>query len=93
MAGPERVEVLLVAVNAVPVLVRKTGAVAAVQLLDYGDDSRQPSRWGNPFTTSTRLETAENPPNVWTLKRVRHAERAGEAYKPRSSGPREKGVI
>jgi hypothetical protein len=40
MAGLERVLALLEARNAVPVRVRKTKAIAAIQLLAYGDDTR-----------------------------------------------------
>ena len=40
MAGLERVRVLLEAANAVPVLARKTKAIAAIQLLEFGNDER-----------------------------------------------------
>jgi hypothetical protein len=52
---------------------RKTGHIVEIQLLEYGDDSRLPGKWGNPQATSTRAESDDNPPNVWTLKKVRTA--------------------
>jgi hypothetical protein len=48
IAGPERVRQLLAAPNAVAVRKRKTGAIVAIQLLDFGDNLRLPSRYGNP---------------------------------------------
>jgi len=49
----------------------KTGRFAAIQLLAHGDDSRLRSRYGNPQRLSHDSETDENPPRVWTLKKLR----------------------
>ena len=73
MAGLERVLALLAAPNAVPVRARKTKAIAAIQLLEYGDDTRLRSRYGNPQALSHDAETDENPRGTWTFKRLPHA--------------------
>jgi hypothetical protein len=72
-AGPARVQRLVQAANVKIVRKRKTGNIVEIQLLEYGDDSRLPGKWGNPQATSTRAESDDNPPNVWTLKKVRTA--------------------
>ena len=46
MAGLERVLALLAAPNAKPVVVHKTKAIAAIELLAYGDDTRLQPRYG-----------------------------------------------
>ena len=76
IAGPERVRQLLAAPNAVAVRKRKTGAVVAIQLLEWGDDSRLHTCDGYPQKLSHCHETPENPHGVWTLKRL--APPAGE---------------
>ena len=70
MAGPERVHSLLTAVNASPVYVRRTGAIAAIELLNYGEDFRTPSAFHNPFKFSFKAETNDNPRNVWCFKHL-----------------------
>ena len=70
IAGPERVRQLLAAPNAVAVRKRKTGAIVAIQLLDFGDNLRIPSKYGNPQRLSHNAETPENPSRVWALKRL-----------------------
>ena len=70
IAGPERVRQLLTAHNAVAVRKRKTGAIVAIQLLEWGDDSRLHTRNGNPQKLSHNSETPENPHGVWTLKKL-----------------------
>jgi hypothetical protein len=70
IAGPERVRQLLAAPNAVAVRKRKTGAIVAIQLLDYGDNLRVPSKYGNPQRLSYNHETPDNPHGVWTFKRL-----------------------
>jgi hypothetical protein len=70
MAGLERVLALLEAPNAVPVRVRKTQAIAAIELLNYGDDTRLQSRYGNPQALVHTAETDENPRGVWVLKKL-----------------------
>ena len=70
IAGPERVRQLLAAPNAVAVRKRKTGAIVAIQLLDYGDNLRVPSKYGNPQRLSHNHETPDNPHGVWTFKRL-----------------------
>jgi hypothetical protein len=63
-AGQERVLALLEAPNAVPVRVRKTQAIAAIQLLAYGDDTRLRPRCSNPQALSHDSETDDNPAHV-----------------------------
>jgi hypothetical protein len=70
MAGPERVLALLEAPNAVPVRVRKTKAIAAIQLLAHGADTRLQPRYGNPQALSHDSETDENPRGVWMFKKL-----------------------
>jgi hypothetical protein len=70
IAGPERVRQLLAAPNAKIIRKRKTGAIVAIQLLDFGDNLRLPSRYGNPQMLSHNSETPENPPRVWAFKRL-----------------------
>ena len=70
MAGPERVLALLAAPNAKPVVVHKTKAIAAIELLNYGDDARLQPRCGNPQALSHTGETDENPQGVWTFKKL-----------------------
>jgi hypothetical protein len=67
MAGPARVKRLLRARNAKPVFTaRKT--IGAVELLNYGDDSRIKPSDSDPQTLSIKSETDVNPQNVWMLK-------------------------
>jgi hypothetical protein len=40
---------------------RKTGRVVAIELLEYGNDTRLRSRSGNPQALSHDAETDENP--------------------------------
>lgn len=70
MADPARIQVLLRAANAQPILSQKRHLVG-IQLLDYGDSSRVPSKWGCPQKLTTNLETDDNPPRVWMFKRIR----------------------
>ena len=70
IAGPERVRRLLSAPNVKIIRKRKTGAIVAIQLLEYGDDSRLHTRDGNPQKLSHCHETPENPPRVWAFKRL-----------------------
>jgi hypothetical protein len=73
MAGLERVLALLAAPNAVPVRARKTKAIAAIQLLEFGNDERLSPRYDNPQALSHDAETDENPRRVWTFKTLPHA--------------------
>ena len=73
MAGLARTLALLEAPNAVPVRVRKTQAIAAIQLLEFGNDERLSPRYGNPQALSHDAETDENPRRVWAFKRLQHA--------------------
>jgi hypothetical protein len=70
MADPCRVNSLLRG-NNVRVILRHKRYIAEIQLLDYGDSSSVPAKWGRPQKLSTNLETEENPPRVWTFKRLR----------------------
>jgi hypothetical protein len=47
-AGPERVRRLLSAPNVKIIRKRKTGAIVAIQLLDFGDNLRLSSSYANP---------------------------------------------
>jgi hypothetical protein len=60
-AGPERVRKLMQAANVRIIRKRKTGPVVELQLLQHGDDSRIPSKWGNPRKLSHNHETPDNP--------------------------------
>lgn len=68
MADPARVEVLLRAPNVRPIL-RHKRLLVEIQILDYGDSSRVPPKWGKPQKLSTNLEAEDNPANVWKFKR------------------------
>lgn len=72
MADPQRVEVLLRAPNVRVLRYRRT--IVEVQLLDFGDTSRIPPKWGNPQKLSTDLEADDNPANVWKFKTSSRAE-------------------
>ena len=69
-AGPERVRRLLAAPNVKIIRKHKTGAIVELQLLEFGDDARLAPRDGNPQKLSHDSETAENPPRVWTFKKL-----------------------
>jgi len=69
-ADPARVQKLIRASNVKVIRKRKTGTVVEIQLQECGDDSRTHSKWGNPQKLSHNSETADNPPRVWTLKRL-----------------------
>jgi hypothetical protein len=69
-AGPERVRFLLGAPNARIVRKRKTRAIVAMVLEPYGDDSRVHEHNGNPQRLSHNHETTENPPRMWTFKKL-----------------------
>jgi hypothetical protein len=77
-AGPERVQKLLQAANVKIIRKRKNRAIVEIQLLEYGDDSRTPSQWGNPQKLSHNHETPDNPLGVWTLKRLAAVSAAAE---------------
>jgi hypothetical protein len=70
MAGLERVLAPLTAPNAVPVRAHKTKAIAAIQLLPHGDDTRLRPRSGNPQALSHDAETDDNPQGVWAFKKL-----------------------
>jgi hypothetical protein len=73
MAGLERGLALLAAPNAKPVVARKTKAIAAIELLAYGDDTQLQPHYGNPRALSHDSETDDNPQGVWTFKKLQHA--------------------
>lgn len=78
MAGPERVQHYLLASNAEIIRQRKTHSIVEIQLHDYGDDSRRKAKWGNPQKLSIDDETRDNPPKVWTFKRLLDVEFAAD---------------
>jgi hypothetical protein len=51
----------------------KTKSIAAIQLLEFGNDERLSPRYGNPQALSHDAETDENPRRVWAFKRLQHA--------------------
>jgi hypothetical protein len=67
-ADPQRVEVLLQAPN-VHAIYKHGRTLVELQLRDCGDSSRIPPKWGNPQKLSTDLESDDNPPRIWKLKR------------------------
>jgi len=69
-ASPERLLRIAKAPNVLVVRQRKTGTIVEVQVLEFGDDSRLPSKWSNPLKLSTNHETCDNPRCVWTLKKL-----------------------
>jgi hypothetical protein len=70
MADPARVNFLLRG-NNVRAVWRHRKYLVEIQLLDFGDSSRVPGKWGCPQKLTTNLETDENPPRVWMFKRLR----------------------
>ena len=71
IAGPERVRKLMLGCNVNVIRKRKTGVIVEIQVQQYGDDSRMPSRWNNPQKLSHNHATPNNPAGVWMLKRLR----------------------
>jgi hypothetical protein len=70
MADPQRVEALLCAPN-VRAVMRHKHTLVELQLLDYGDSSRLPLKWGNPQKLSTDFESDDNPARVWKFKQIK----------------------
>jgi hypothetical protein len=66
MADPQRAEVLMRAPNVRALRYRHT--IVELQILDYGDSSRVPAKWGNAQKLSTDLESDDNPARVWKFK-------------------------
>jgi hypothetical protein len=56
--------------NARAVRQRKTQAILAIVLRALGDESHLHSHDVNPQKLSHNAETAENPPRVWTFKKL-----------------------
>ncbi len=69
MADPQRVEALMRAPNVIAIRRHKRNIVE-LQIVDYGDSSRVPAKWGNPQKLSTDLEADDNPARVWKLKTI-----------------------
>ncbi len=69
MADPSRVDAILRAAN-VRVIWRHKKTIVEIQLLDYGDSSRVPAKWGKAQKLSTNMEGADNPPRVWKFKNL-----------------------
>jgi endonuclease V-like protein UPF0215 family len=78
MAGPRCIELadkarvrrLIQAPNVVVIRRKKDRRIVEIQLQEYGDDSRVPTRLGNPLAYSHKSETQDNVANVWALKRI-----------------------
>ena len=70
LADPSRVKRILQAPNAKAIRRHKDRQVVEIQLTERGNDTQERSRRGNPLRYSSDRETAENPQNVWNLKRI-----------------------
>jgi hypothetical protein len=70
MADPQRVEALMRAPNVIAIRRHKRNIVE-LQIVDYGDCSRIPPKWGKPQKLSTNLEADDNPARVWKFKSLR----------------------
>jgi hypothetical protein len=69
MADRQRAEILAQAPNVRVLRYRRN--IVELQIVDYGDSSRVPAKWGNPQKLSTDLEADDNPPRVWKLKSIK----------------------
>lgn len=69
MADPQRVEALMRAPNVIAIRRHKRNIVE-LQIVDYGDSSRIPPKWGRPQKLTTNLEADDNPARVWKFKRL-----------------------
>jgi hypothetical protein len=43
-------------------------AIVELQIVDFGDSSRIPPKWGRPQKLSTNLEADDNPRGSWKFK-------------------------
>lgn len=78
MADPQRAEALMRAPNVRALIYRR--AIVELQIMDFGDSARVPPKWGKPQKLSTNLESADNPPRVWKLKRLPAIRTAGSLH-------------
>jgi hypothetical protein len=69
MADPQRAEALMRSANVKALRYKRT--IVELQILDYGDSSRVPAKWGNPQKLSTDFESDDNPARVWKLKQIK----------------------
>ena len=69
MADAQRAEVLARAPNVRALRYRRN--IVELQIVDYGDLSRVPPKWGNPQKLSTDLEADDKPPRVWKFKQIK----------------------
>jgi hypothetical protein len=73
MAGLARTLALLEAPNAVPVRVRKTQAIAAIQLLEFGNDERLSPRYRESTgTVAPRRDRRKSAPRLDVQKAAAH---------------------
>jgi hypothetical protein len=68
MADPQRAEALMRAPNVRALMYRRS--IVELQILDYGDASHIPAKWGKPQKLSTNLECEDNPRGAWKFKRL-----------------------
>lgn len=68
------------AVNATIVRERRTGLAVRVNLRSLSDDTSLVKHRGNPRRYSHDRETNENPPRVWTIRRLGSKDPDGEAF-------------
>ena len=69
MADPQRAEALMRAPNVERSRYKRN--IVELQIVDYGDSSRVPPKWGNPQKLSTDLEADDNPARVWKFKQIK----------------------
>jgi hypothetical protein len=69
MADAQRAEVLARAPNVRALRYRRN--IVELQIVDYGDSSRIPPKWGNPQKLSSNREADDNPPRVWKFKSIK----------------------
>jgi hypothetical protein len=62
------------------VLVRESGRVVEIRLQHSADDSHLVVHRGNPRRYSHDRETEQNPPRVWTMRRLGSDDRKAEQY-------------
>ena len=70
MADPARVQALLRAPN-VRVILQPQAHDCGTAGSRFRGLFKHPPRWGRPQKLTTNIESTDNPPRVWTFKRLR----------------------
>jgi hypothetical protein len=68
LASPERARRIAHGANVRLVRRRRSHQVVEIQLVEHGNDDREPAKMGNPLVYSHDNETDRNPGGCWTLK-------------------------